>query len=184
MQRRSSLITWYHSVASLRSHGFRGLLLGAILVAFFAVLIPQHGYAAGNSLPGQVTFGLDGTQQEVTETFDALFPLYAPTDSLFFLNPRVTASESEFGTRVSVGLGYRRLFEEPQVILGANVYYDNFDTVNNDRINQLGFGGEMLTHWFDLRANLYVPNESRFRIAQRQTVSNSQTSSSSTQTTG
>jgi hypothetical protein len=130
-----------------------------------------------------VTFGFDGSQQEVTETFDTLFPLYAPKDSLFFLNPRVTASD-ELGTRVSAGLGYRRLFEESQVIVGANVYYDNFETINNDRINQLGVGAEMLTHWFDLRANLYVPNESRFKIAQTQTVSTSQTSSSSTQQLG
>ena len=130
-----------------------------------------------------MTFGVGGSEQEVTESFDALFPLYAPRDSLFFFNPRVTASD-ELDPRVSVGLGYRQLFEEPQVILGANVYYDNFDTVNNDRINQLGFGGEMLTRWFDLRANIYLPDQKRYKINQTQTVSTSQTSSSSTQALG
>ena len=185
MHRNSGSRTWCHPVALswLRSNAICTFLSCTILVAFFAfLLIPQHSYAGG-TLPGQVTFGFDGSQQEVTETFDTLFPLYAPKDSLFFLNPGITASD-ELGTRVSAGLGYRRLFEEPQVIVGANVYYDNFETANNDRINQLGFGGEMLTHWFDLRANLYVPNESRFKIAQTQTVSTSRTSSSSTQQLG
>jgi hypothetical protein len=70
------------------------------------------------------------------------------------------------------------------VILGANVFYDNFDTVNDDRINQLGFGGKILTHWVDLRANLYLPDQKRHRIDQKQTVSASRTSSSSTQVFG
>jgi hypothetical protein len=159
------------------------LLLGAILGAFFAVLIPQRGYAAGNPLPGQETFGFGGDNEEIIESLDTLFPLYAPKDGLFFFNPRVTFS-NQADPRVSLGLGYRQLFEDPQVILGANVFYDNFDTVNNDRINQVGFGAEMLTRWVDLRANLYVPDRKRYKIDQTQTVSTSQTSSSSTQAMG
>jgi Inverse autotransporter, beta-domain len=147
MRRRSSFRTWCHSVAVtlLCKCGFRALLSCTILGALFAAFIPQHGYA-GNPLPGQVTFGFGGSEQEITESLDTLFPLYAPRNGLLFFNPRVTASDV-LDPRVSVGLGYRQLFEEPQVILGANIFYDNFDTVNNDRINQLGFGGEMLTRW-------------------------------------
>jgi hypothetical protein len=159
------------------------LLSCIIVVAFFALLLlPRHGYA-GSALPGQVTFGFGGSEQEITESLDALFPLYAPKNGLLFFNPRATASDV-LDPRVSVGLGYRQLFEEPQVILGANVYYDSFDTVNNDRINQLGFGVEMLTHWVDFRANFYLPDQKRYKINQTQTVSTSQTSSSSTQALG
>jgi hypothetical protein len=78
--------TWCHSVApsSLRSDVISAFLLDTILVAFFAVfIVPQHGYA-GSRLPGQVTFRVGVSDQEVTESVDTLFPLYAPKDSLFF----------------------------------------------------------------------------------------------------
>ena len=131
-------------------------------------MVPQYGFA-GSPLPGQVTFGFGGSDQEVTESLDTLFPLYAPKDGLLFFNPKLTVSD-ELDPRVSVGLGYRQLFEEPQIILGANVFYDSFDTVHNDRINQLGFGGEMLTRWFDFRANFYLPDQRRYKIDQTQTM--------------
>jgi hypothetical protein len=78
--------TWCHSVApsSLRSDVISAFLLDTILVAFFAVfIVPQRGYA-GSRLPGQVTFRVGVSDQEVTESVDTLFPLYAPKDSLFF----------------------------------------------------------------------------------------------------
>ena len=85
---------------------------------------------------------------------------------------------------MSLGLGYRQLFEVPEVILGANAYWDNFDTDNYNRINQLGFGGEILTHWVDVRANLYLPDQKRYKIDQTQSTTTSSTSSSSTQSFG
>src|SRR5258708_16354731 len=92
----------------------------AILVAFFAVfIVPQHAYAGG-PLPGQVTFGLGVSDQEVTESVDTLFPLYAPKDNLFFFNPKFTAS-AQLDPPLIVGLGYRQLLEDPQIIFGANV---------------------------------------------------------------
>ena len=145
-------------------------------------IVPQRG-SAENPLPGQVTFGVGGSQQEVIESFDILFPLYAPKDSLFFLNPKAVYSD-ELGGRVSVGLGYRKLFEEPEVILGGNVFYDNFNTESDDRIGQLGFGGELLTHWFDLRANFYLPDQKRFKIDQTHTSSLTPTSGAFTQNLG
>src|SRR5262245_21326698 len=184
MYRRSWFSARCHSLAplSLRSGAICTFLTCAVLVGFFSVfVVPQHSYAGNpNSLPGRATFGFGGSDEEVIESLDTLFPLYAPRDGLLFFNPRVTFSD-QADPRVSLGLGYRQLFEDPQVILGANVFYDNYDTVNNNRINQLGLGAEMLTHWVDLRANVYVPDRKRYTIGQTQTVSNSQTSFSSTQ---
>jgi hypothetical protein len=91
-----------------------------ILVGFLAgFILPQPGHA-GSPLPGRITFGFGGSEQEITESFDTLFPLYGSKDGLFFFDPRVTASD-KVDPRVSLGLGYRQLFEESQVILGANV---------------------------------------------------------------
>ena len=78
--------TWCHSVApsSFRSDVISAFLLDTILGAFFAIfIVPQHGYA-GSRLPGLVTFRVGVSDQEVTESVDTLFPLYAPKDSLFF----------------------------------------------------------------------------------------------------
>ena len=185
MRGNSSYRTWCHSVAlySPRNGAIRTLLSYTIFVAFFAVLlVPQHGHAE-SPLPGQVTFGVGGSEQEVAESFDALYPLYAPKNGLLFFNPKLITSD-ELDPRVSLGFGYRQLFEKPQVILGANVFYDNFDTVNNNRINQVGFGGEILTRWVDIRANLYLPDQKRYKIDQTQTTSASTTSSSSMQSLG
>src|ERR1700751_2275938 len=184
MHRYSWSSAWCHSLAlfSLRSGAICKFLSCTILIGFLAAfVVPPHGYAGNpNPLPGQVTFGFGGDDEEVIESLDTLFPLYAPKDGLLFFNPKVTFSD-QADPRVSLGLGYRQLFEEPQVILGANVFWDNYDTVNDNRINQLGVGAEMLTRWVDLRGNLYVPDRKRYTISQTQTVSNSQTSFSSTQ---
>src|ERR1700751_4156359 len=99
-----------------------------ILVAFFAALIVPLNDRAG-SLPGQATFGFGGSEQEITESLDTLFPLYAPSNGLLFFNPKITTSDTQ-DARVSVGLGYRQLFEQPEIILGANVFYDNYATDN------------------------------------------------------
>ena len=165
---------WCHPIAlsSLRSGGIRTLLSYTIFVAFFAVLlVPQHS-DAGSPLPGQVTFGVGGSEQESQESFDALFPLYAPKNSLFFFNPKLIASD-ELDPRVSLGFGYRSYSRNPRSFSGANVFYDNFDTVNNNRINQVGFGGEILTRWVDFRANIYLPDQKRYKINQTQTASTS-----------
>jgi hypothetical protein len=180
MDRDSRLRSWYDCVVfSLVRTFFTGVLLAEFFAAFFLL---QRGQAA-TPLPGRVTFGFGGSDQEVTESFDALFPLYAPKEGLLFFNPKITTSD-QVDPRVSLGLGYRQLFEQSQVILGANIFYDNYDTVNDDRINQLGLGAEMLTRWVDLRGNLYLPDQKRYRIDHRQTVSTSRTSSSSTQIIG
>src|SRR5258708_32005464 len=148
--------TWCHSVAlsSLPSAAISAFLSYTILVACFAVLmVPQHGYAA-SPLPGQVTFGFGGSDQEVTESVDTLFPLYAPKDSLFFFNPKLTVSDY-LDPRVSVGLGYRQLFEGPQIILGGDLLYLNFCKVYNDLANQTRFWRVIVNVWSYLDANNY-----------------------------
>jgi|SRR5206468_10848531 hypothetical protein len=108
MRRSSGFRTWCHCVVHSLLCAFFSPI---VLVGFFAAFIcPQRGHA-GTPLPGRVTFGFGGSEQEITESFDALFPLYAPKGSLFFFNPKVTASD-ELDPRVSLGLGYRQLFED------------------------------------------------------------------------
>ena len=127
----TSFETRHHSVArfSRCSGVIRALFSRSILVAFFAALIVPLNNRAG-SLPGQATFGFGGSEQEITESLDTLIPLGAPDNGLLFFNPKITTSDTQ-DARVSIGLGYRQLFEQPEIILGANVFYDNYATDNN-----------------------------------------------------
>jgi hypothetical protein len=100
MRRNSGFRTWFHCVVHSVVCAFCSPIL---LVGFFAVFIyPQCGHA-GTPLPGRVTFGFGGSEQEITESFDALFPFYASKGGLLFFNPKVTASD-ELDPRVSLGL--------------------------------------------------------------------------------
>lgn len=65
-------------------------LLATLLAAF---LLPECGYGE-DPFPGALTFGLGGSEQEVTESFDGLLPLYAPKSGLLFFNPRFTTSDA------------------------------------------------------------------------------------------
>src|SRR5436190_20838130 len=86
--------------------------------------------------------------------------------------------------RVSVGLGYRHFFEGPKVIVGANLFYDSFDTIHDHHINQFGAGVEVLSRWVDFRANYYLPEQNRRVIDKTQTVAISRSATSSSQALG
>lgn len=87
---------------------------------------------------------------------DALAPIWHSGDAMIALNVRGTFLESD-EQEVNVGLVARRFLDDPSVILGANLYYDNRWTENNNTFDQVGGGVEVLSTWVDFRANVYVP---------------------------
>ena len=105
MDRDSRLRSWYDCVVfSLVRTFFTGVLLAEFFAAFFLL---QRGQAA-TPLPGRVTFGFGGSDQEVTESFDALFPLYAPKEGLLFFNPKITTSD-QVEPRLGVPAAFRAI---------------------------------------------------------------------------
>jgi hypothetical protein len=63
---------------------------------------------------------------------------------------------NEGGQGFNVGLGLRRYLEQQDAIIGAVAYYD-IDKTRRQQFQQLGLSLEMLTRWWDLRANWYMP---------------------------
>ena len=53
------------------------------------------------------------------------------------------------------------------VILGANVYWDNISSEHDNDFNQLGLGAEVLTRWVDARFNYYLPEDKSYEVSRR-----------------
>ncbi len=118
---------------------------------------------ADNPLPaGELTLGgkfSDGLQSGY---FDAVVPFAQAGGFTFFLSTRDTlADDSQY--LGSYGLGARYLVPGHEVILGANVFYDDIESRFGNHFDQLGLGFELLTHWFDARLNWYLPDGSIYQ---------------------
>jgi hypothetical protein len=112
---------------------------------------------------GQLTFGAKFSEHLQSGYVDVLSGLFRSENGALFLNVRGTFGDNN-QQQMSIGLGYRHLFEEPGIIVGANVYYDYIDSEFGNSINQLGVGAEILTKWVDARFNYYIPDNDRHLV--------------------
>ena len=152
------------------------IILAITQVAVFA----ESEVAAPDDLlvnSGAITLGLHGNDRGVRGMGDAFIPVSPLESGLLFINPRVSLNddgEEEF----NFGVGVRSLVFDDQMILGGNVFYDTRWSTYNNRFEQVGAGLEMLSRWFDARANYYYPDDKKDVTASSTTTS----SSSSTRT--
>jgi hypothetical protein len=103
--------------------------------------------------PGFVTGNSDvGTDAYI----DILIPLWGDERRLLFFNPNFRVDDND-GNEQNIGLGFRRMGDCGHYILGGNLFYDTMRSEQNQQYHQLGIGVELLSHWFDLRANYYDP---------------------------
>lgn len=106
--------------------------------------------------PGSITMG-GHISEHLTDGFlDVHIPMWRPGNHSLFFNPRVMGTDDSL-ERYSLGGGWRWLLPEPEVILGANAYWDHLESPNNFEYEQLGVGCEVLTRWVDARFNYYLP---------------------------
>jgi hypothetical protein len=112
---------------------------------------------------GRLTLGAKFAEDLQSGYVDLIGGGYFGPNTALFVNLRGTFDDNS-QQLFSAGLGVRHLFEEPGVIIGANVYYDYLDTSFGNSINQLGFGAEILTKWVDARFNYYLPENDRFLV--------------------
>jgi hypothetical protein len=117
----------------------------------------------GGLPPGNVTLGGQFSEHLATGYLDSITPLWAPGDALFFLNTR-SSFNSDTQNSGSYGLGFRYLLPDRDVIFGANVFYDSIQSRRGHDYDQLGIGLEVLTRWFDLRANWYIPDDDVYLV--------------------
>lgn len=105
---------------------------------------------------GRLTLGATYGDDLSVYSAEAMFPLFDTDDTALFLNPRGLLLEDD-DQELNIGLVLRRLTEDEKYILGVNFYYDARFTDADNTLQQVGGGLEMLSKWFDARANYYYP---------------------------
>jgi len=103
---------------------------------------------------------------------DSITGLWSPQDrdAFLFFNSRYTW-EDNHQYNSSVGLGFRKLLPDRDVIVGVNAYWDSLHGQGGSDFNQLGLGAEVLTKWVDARFNYYLPDNQQPQIRKHTWVS-------------
>ena len=131
----------------------------------FSMFISVAGIVLGQqatSNPPQETFSPSLSlgarfSDDVQEfTGDYLLPIQQEAGKILMLNLRGFAVEDR-AQEFNLGLIYRKLINDDQMILGLNTYYDGRNTEEDNYFSQLGAGAEVLSKWADFRANYYLP---------------------------
>lgn len=107
---------------------------------------------------GRLTLGGRFGESASEGYLDYLQPLAAGQNALLFLNPKLSGDDND-ESEWSIGLGGRIRLPEADMIVGANVFYDERTTRNDNRFDQIGAGVEALSKWVDARANYYWPDD-------------------------
>ena len=122
----------------------------AVYIAIFVILvmagsIPGAAIAQDQSdwtiyfRPG-IRFGFD---DRVIGYYDLMVPVYRSDNSVFFLNPKFSHDDSG-GFEWNLGMGYRHLLWDDQLLLGLNAYYDHRRTGWGTYHYQWGVGLEAM----------------------------------------
>lgn len=76
-------------------------------------------------------------------------------EGLFFTDGRLLLNEFQHAG-ANLGLGYRRFLPGPEMVFGANIFYDHWNT-GQFGFNQIGVGAELLGSVNEFRTNVYAP---------------------------
>jgi hypothetical protein len=104
--------------------------------------------------------------------FVLMCPLWQSSDSMFYSDIRSTFDNDD-NVEGNVGLGFRRIIKgnnNDDFIWGVYGFYDKLKTSADNQFNQGMFGAELLKNNFELRGNIYLP-ENRSYIVGSRTVS-------------
>lgn len=159
----------------------RSLILATCLVGVFAPALQagQEIQPAGKEMkeaprvrewfPDEprslVTAGVQFSEHATGVFGDSITGLWSPQerDAFLFLNSRYHWEDNHQYIS-SIGLGFRKLLPDRNVILGVNAYYDSLHGQGGSDFDQLGLGAEILTEWFDARFNYYLPDNDQPQI--------------------
>lgn len=131
-------------------------------------------------LNGTLTLELGFTADRIEGRTNLLAPLYRDPNgkSMFFLDGN-WSGKRDGNENGSGGLGFRHRFDDPDIIIGFNAFYDH-GNYSGRGYNQLGAGFELLSKWVDFRANGYFPSHSVQPFGRYSTRSSSSKTTTST----
>ncbi len=120
---------------------------------------------------GHLTLGSQFSEDLSGVNLNAVLGIWTPPshDAFLFIDAGFHYEDNgQFIT--NLGVGFRQMVSD-QIIVGANVFWDNVHSEHGNDLNQLGLGLELLTHWVDARFNYYVPEDDTFTVGRRTTSS-------------
>ena len=133
------------------------LILGAILCIFstnFCNSFAEEEPSSGNQdWIKRIDLGIEaGTGQKPKLYFETVQPLYqnSAEDKTLFIQPRVNKQDDD--ETLNLGIGYRWLTRNENILLGMNTFYDH--TYEHDHY-RAGFGIEALGKILEARVNTY-----------------------------
>ncbi len=112
--------------------------------------------ASVETLPWLLSGGVLYTEDYTEGIGDVVLPLRFSGEGLWFINPRFSFTDRS-AEEYNLGIGYRHLIQDDRALLGGNIFYDRRETAAGASFNQVGLGAEYLSHWWDARANIYLP---------------------------
>ena len=104
--------------------------------------------------PALLTGGAAGGGGTDVFSGNVMIPHWLTELDVLFFNPSATRSDDQ--DYFNLGAGYRHWLPGIQGILGANLFYDSYETGRNNTFERVGAGFEFLSPWTDARANFYV----------------------------
>lgn len=137
------------------------------LVASLSVVSAEK--ASEPPTPGRITFGGHGNNTRERGMTDMLVTLWGTKDTLLFFNPRFSFDDGNV-EELNAGIGGRTEVLRKQALLGASLFYDNRWSGSNNHFSQVGGGVELLSLWYDARANYYLPERKRELVSEVETT--------------
>lgn len=138
--------------------------IAPVFLVSVLLLMAGHLQSAVSQEPSSaVAIGSQGGEGIAEGFVDVLVPLHATEQGLWILNPRGLVNDND-EQEINIGVLYRHLLPDRNVILGGNIYYDSRWTRHNNQFDQLGLGIEVLSEYVDGRANYYLPESGKERI--------------------
>lgn len=138
-----------------------GRVLGSMVIVCAVFALAAHASAAthwtAQLRPGFIAGEGDNPSDFY---FDVFLPVWGNDKALVYFNPNLRWDDHD-GNEQNFGIGYRRLILNNDMIIGANLFYDQMRSRNNYDYRQIGVGLEMMTKWIDARANYYHPISGR-----------------------
>ena len=94
--------------------------------------------------------------------FNYMFPLVDSGNHLPIFDLKLKLDDKQ-SKEINAGFVYRYNHED-RAIFGAYAYFDHRITGNNLSVSELTLGGEILSKYIDFRANIYIPQNKRKKL--------------------
>ncbi|MFK7973814.1 MAG: inverse autotransporter beta domain-containing protein [Rickettsiaceae bacterium] len=146
-------------ISSIVSVAMTTTILSSALVTSFVAKADSAEYVYNPAAEVTTKFSKGRNIAEI----DYLHPFLAKDNQLPLINLKLKLDDKR-SKEINLGLVYRYNYED-KAILGAYAYFDHRQTRSHFSVSGLTAGVEVLSEYIDARANMYIPENKRKKIA-------------------